>query len=61
MGLEGLAGDHVDREVHLVAALQPGQRGRSWERNTFPNATAWSIITMALFSEVRGGDDMMLS
>jgi hypothetical protein len=27
MGLDGLAGGRVDRDVHLVAALQAGQRG----------------------------------
>ncbi len=27
MGLEGLVGGRVGREVHLVAALQVGQRG----------------------------------
>jgi hypothetical protein len=32
----------------------------SWERNKFPNPAAWSIITMALLSEVRADDGMVL-
>jgi len=31
----------------------------SWERNTFPNPTAWSIITIALFPGVRADDSMV--
>jgi hypothetical protein len=29
--------------------------------DTFPNPTAWSIITMALFSEVRADGGMVFS
>jgi len=31
------------------------------ERKTFPNPTAWSIITMALFSGVKADGCMVLS